>query len=362
MLLYLTSMATALDRKEKSAKGGMPMCIIAAKAKGVKMPDRKTIRTMWYGNPDGAGVMYTRDGKVKIHKGFMTLTALEKFLDKLENELDLTETPVVMHFRITTHGGTKAENTHPFPVTDSIKRLKLTHCATNLGVAHNGIIDIKPRSYDISDTMEYIASQLAPLSRALPDFYKNRDAMQMIQNAIKSRMAFLTGEGEIYLTGDFVEDNGVMYSNESFRGRFRYSWCYDEDRDWFYRTTSATKGKATSSSKGKTKGKATSTSSTKGKTKGKAEPEPLRLPSPTDVASAELMWMLLARDGGYVITKDGSILEGDDFLIDADEHVYLWDQTLDACTPVDDATAFTGAGLPMRFNPDLASDEFVLVD
>lgn len=95
------------------------MCIIAAKPAGVKMPSRDTIRTMWAGNPDGAGVMYAQDGKVRIDKGFMKLSDLEAHLDKLERSLDLTATGVVLHFRITTHGGTCPENCHPFPLTDS---------------------------------------------------------------------------------------------------------------------------------------------------------------------------------------------------------------------------------------------------
>ena len=312
------------------------MCIIAAKAAGIKMPDRKIIRTMWYGNPDGAGVMYAKDGKVRIDKGFMTPTALEKHLDKLEKTIDTTATPIVMHFRITTHGGTKPENTHPFPITDSVKRLQLTHCTAKLGVAHNGIIDIKPRSSEISDTMEYIASQLAPLSRALPMFYKNMDAMTMIQNAINSKMVFLTGEGELYSTGDFVEEDGILYSNTSFRGRQRYT--YDFHRDWFYSTTTATKPKAP-----------------KGKSKEKRKAKRIDAPSPQ-----ELMWIAIASDGAYVICEDGTILEGDDFLIDVNLNVYLYDAGLDACSLVPNAAAFTGSGLPMRFNPDYASDELVL--
>ena len=78
------------------------MCIIAAKPAGKAMPTRDTIRTMWAGNPDGAGVMYAHDGKVRIDKGFMKLSDLEAYLDKLEREVDLTATGVVLHFRITT--------------------------------------------------------------------------------------------------------------------------------------------------------------------------------------------------------------------------------------------------------------------
>ena len=207
------------------------MCIIAAKPAGVAMPSRDTIRTMWDGNRDGAGLMYLDGGKVTIEKGFMTYKSFAKKLDQLEKRLDLTRTPVVMHFRITTHGGTKPENCHPFPITDSIGALKKLTSRTDVGVAHNGIIHIIPRS-GISDTMEYIASQLAPLKRALPRFYENKNAMLLVKNAIDSKMAFLTKEGKIYTVGDFVTDKGVLYSNRSYiksspRYRDLGSWnCY----------------------------------------------------------------------------------------------------------------------------------------
>ena len=77
------------------------MCIIAAKPAGVAMPSRDTIRTMWDGNRDGAGLMYLEGGKVTIEKGFMTYKSFAKKLDQLEKRLDLTRTPVVMPQRIT---------------------------------------------------------------------------------------------------------------------------------------------------------------------------------------------------------------------------------------------------------------------
>ena len=170
------------------------MCIIAAKAAGIPMPNRERIKTMWDGNRDGAGLMYVENGQVRIEKGFMKYKDFTKVLDRLEKRLDLTATPVVMHFRITTHGGTKPENCHPFPITDNVGALKKLTITTDLGVAHNGIIPISPRK-GISDTMEYIASQLAPLKKALPRFYENKNAMLLIKNAIESKMAFLTKEG-----------------------------------------------------------------------------------------------------------------------------------------------------------------------
>ena len=59
------------------------MCIIAAKPAGVKMPDHETLENMWYGNPDGAGLMYAKDGKVIIRKGFMKYVDLLAALEEI---------------------------------------------------------------------------------------------------------------------------------------------------------------------------------------------------------------------------------------------------------------------------------------
>ncbi len=197
------------------------MCIIAAKARGIDMPSEETIENMWWRNNDGAGFMYAKDGHVHIQKGFMKYSEFKDALDRLAEKENLKDLAVVMHFRITTHGGTKPANCHPFPISDSIGVLSKLQSKCRIGVAHNGIINITPRQ-GISDTMEYIASQLAPLSRAVPDFYKNKDLMEMVYNATASRLAFLTGDGHIYTVGDFVEDNGVKYSNSSYK--YSTSW------------------------------------------------------------------------------------------------------------------------------------------
>lgn len=291
------------------------MCIIAAKPAGVAMPSRDTIRTMWDGNRDGAGLMYLDGGKVTIEKGFMTYKSFAKKLDQLEKRLDLTRTPVVMHFRITTHGGTKPENCHPFPITDSIGALKKLTSRTDIGVAHNGIIHIIPRS-GISDTMEYIASQLAPLKRALPRFYENKNAMLLVKNAIDSKMAFLTKEGKIYTVGDFVTDKGVLYSNRSYiKSSLRYrdlgSWnCYaDFEDDW-------------------------------GDFQGIGY---------DDVKC--LMWL---DETDYLKSEDGSLIEGLDFLIDESGKVYEYDYNSDAAFLVEGMTAYTEAGTPKHFDFDQA--------
>ena len=54
------------------------------------------------------------------------------------------------------------------------------------------------------------------------------------------------------------------------------------------------------------------------------------------------------------------ILEGEDFLLDEHGHVYQYDISTDLCLPSAETQAFTGTGLPMRYDPDCASVEYVI--
>lgn len=207
------------------------MCIICAKPAKLSMPSHAVIERMWQSNPDGAGFMYAANNKVVIEKGFMTLPALEARLAAVGEKIDLAAVPVVLHFRIGTAGGNTPENTHPFPITDSIPALRKLRMEAPIGVVHNGIIHVTPRQKNISDTMEYIASQLAPLHRAVHEFYRDKNLMQMVENAIASKMAFLTKKGEIFTIGEFVNDGGLLFSNSSYKVspisyRRLYGSCY----------------------------------------------------------------------------------------------------------------------------------------
>ena len=88
------------------------------------MPDYETLSRCFTHNPDGAGISWCENNEVKIRKGFMTFDEFNSFLVSLGKRLDLTDTSLVMHFRITTHGGTNQSNTHPFPISKKIKDLK----------------------------------------------------------------------------------------------------------------------------------------------------------------------------------------------------------------------------------------------
>lgn len=284
------------------------MCVIAAKPAGIDMPKDDYIENMWFRNSDGAGLMYTLNGKVHIEKGFMDY---ENFLGRLEElkEHDLKKIPMVMHFRITTHGGTKPENCHPFPISDSVGILSKLRQTADIGVAHNGIIDITPRK-GISDTMEYIISQLYPLHRACPKFYENKWLMKMVSNAIESKMAFLTAQGDIYTIGDFITDEGIKYSNNSFR-------CPGYYKSFNYSKSSLllSDGWEASDHLG-------------------------------SYYYKDVMWLDV---GEYVVTPKGDIIDGD-FAIDSVGCVYSYSYAYGGLVRCPGYLPFTAQGTPLKFN------------
>ena len=275
------------------------MCIIVIKPAGIKMPATTTIENCWYNNNDGAGLMYAAGGSVHIQKGYMALKDFKNALKQLEKSIDVTSVPMVLHFRITTHGETAPGNTHPFPVTEKLPLLQMIKFKAPLAVAHNGIIDIKPSKKDISDTMEYIVSQLAPLYQLKKDFYRQDAGKKLVYNFIKSKMVFLDGTGRIETVGDFITDNGILYSNSSYKARtIYYSWdLWNYGANWY----ECSYGKY-------------------------------------------MTW--LTEDDGYILAG-GDILSADCHLVDRQGNLYRYDMETDTAVPID-GTLYSHEGRPVN--------------
>ena len=203
------------------------MCIIAIKKANQPLPEEKIMETMFRNNSDGCGFCYILNGEVRIQKGYMTYEAFTEALDKVSEKIDTYATPMIFHFRIATHGGINPALCHPFPISHKTSVLKHLTASTKLGIVHNGIIDIKTRK-DVSDTMTYIAERLAKRHNKDRNFYKSKKQRKVIQTEIgSSKMAFLDEKGGIYTVGDFIEGNGILYSNSSYKERdffFPFSW------------------------------------------------------------------------------------------------------------------------------------------
>lgn len=191
------------------------MCIICASMQGVRQPTKAQLRTMFNANPHGAGYMTARDGRVEIKKGFMTW---QSFAAAVGKEHFTDDDPVVYHFRISTQAGTGPAMTHPFMLTKHIAECKFTRCASQIGVAHNGIISLttNPRDKEYSDTAHFVAEFLAYLIRDRYDM-QNPDILSAVERlAPSSKFAFMDDEGNISTAGSWIDDHGLLFSNHSY--------------------------------------------------------------------------------------------------------------------------------------------------
>ena len=190
------------------------MCIICLKVAGMDMPSDERISNMFSRNSDGAGFAVADGDCIRIRKGFMTL---DEFKSAIAEEGDLVGKSVIMHFRITTHGGTSKECCHPFPLTDDLDLLQATDVRTNLAVAHNGVIPNMDTEKGVSDTMAYIRDILYPLSQ-LGSVMDDVNISQVIYSTLHSKMAVMNPNGRIVYWGDFESgDDGLLYSNSSYK-------------------------------------------------------------------------------------------------------------------------------------------------
>ena len=197
------------------------MCVICASPKGVRQPNRSEIKAMFLRNPDGAGYMVARDGKVTIHKGFMNL---DEFLNALKAEHFTAKDSVVYHFRISTQAGVNPEMTHPFPLSNRLPHMKALDVECPCGVAHNGIIRLTsdPTQHEYSDTALFITHYMARMVHGLDDL-KDAQLLNRIERLAGSKLAIMDGSGYIATIGHFINERGLLFSNDSYQElRWRY--------------------------------------------------------------------------------------------------------------------------------------------
>lgn len=201
------------------------MCVIAYLPANVKA-DKESFRNCFDFNPDGAGFMWQdrKHNLVKIKKGFMQFEPFWNELNSLPVNVDR-----VVHCRIATSGKVDRGCCHPFPVTKDIKEMKKTDHITRIGVAHNGIISWATPKAGMqsfySDTMAFTSEYLSKSK----DIIFNKEYGKMIQKATNSKFVILGGK-DVSVIGDFIEDNGVLYSNDSYKsfeyGNYGAYGCY----------------------------------------------------------------------------------------------------------------------------------------
>ena len=198
------------------------MCVICVSKKGVRQPSAVQIRNMFENNPHGAGYMYARDGKVIIRKGFMHP---DDFLSALESERFTEKDSVVYHFRISTQAGVNPAMTHPFPLSNQKRNMRALDISCRCGVAHNGIIRLTsdPDEKTYSDTALFITDYLTHILRKPADL-RNQGVLEQIYALAQSKFAIMDGGGYVATVGHFINENGLLFSNNSYMAREFRLW------------------------------------------------------------------------------------------------------------------------------------------
>lgn len=209
------------------------MCIIIAKDKLGRLPREEELKNCFTYNDDGAGFMYVDNGKVVVDKGYMTYDSFIKhYKVLLEKYNNFKNKSLVIHCRIGTSGKNTKGLTHPYPITDNQRLLKSRHLSNlEIGIAHNGIIKGYGTATGLNDTQEYISKYIYPLYSHYKDFYKNKDMLYQIEMATNSKFAILDSSDTIYYVGEFIDDNGLNFSNDTYLSYnytyYNYGYNYD---------------------------------------------------------------------------------------------------------------------------------------
>lgn len=206
------------------------MCIAVFKEKGSKCPSMEILKNCWDNNDDGAGYAYAYDGQVHIKKGFMTWQSFADAFNADKKRYDFDKLGILIHFRISTHGGVNPQNTHPFPLSNDTGMLQKPESVSDYAVIHNGIISLTSSTATAekttSDTLVFVRDYIWNIAQNR-GWFKREANIDLIYRLAGSKIAILNRFGEIIHTPGFTEDNGVWYSNDTYKNsRVRYSHKY----------------------------------------------------------------------------------------------------------------------------------------
>jgi len=205
------------------------MCIIIYKPEDMTLGKKPLKKSFTY-NDDGCGYMFSYKNELIIKKGYFKF---EQFYHDFRIDQALIENKnMVIHFRITTHGITNKENTHPFLIEKH-----------NIGLVHNGIIDTKEKPINDSDTRIFCQEIMEKLPRG---FFNNDVQLMLIAKYIfPDKIAIMDKMGNVKILNKhegITSENGIWYSNSSYKNNTISKFSiyddkgYDSEYDsWYHR-------------------------------------------------------------------------------------------------------------------------------
>lgn len=193
------------------------MCLIVTKPQGSRIPKGKKFRRWFDSYPDGFGLAFPYQGRIRILKGAMNQAGMFALLDKMRHCLgNPQDVDIIFQFRAAVTGRVSPRFCHPFPVTKNQEELDSLDVLTDCALTHNGVIydyAVLSRSLgDINDAQEFIKDYLVDMGDSL----WNPAVQKLIEEYTVSKFALLSARGITYI-GNFIEDNGCLFSNGGYK-------------------------------------------------------------------------------------------------------------------------------------------------
>ena len=169
------------------------MCVIIYKPVGVEIPSKALLNKAQYINPHGCGFCTP----TQSYKGL----SYNQFLKKL-SKVDKSE-PLLIHFRLATHGSIRKGNCHPFYDNQ-----------TDTQFMHNGILyGVRPNK-DLTDSECAFRWFIQPLINKY-GLFSNEVTNEVNKLIGLSKFALMQGDN-VKLFGDFICSNDLYFSNQRF--------------------------------------------------------------------------------------------------------------------------------------------------
>jgi hypothetical protein len=154
------------------------------------------------------GMVLAYEGALHVHKEMKDVDAFFKFYE--EQRTKHPDSKIVLHFRISTQGGVKISNNHPFLVDDTV------------AFAHNGIISGMGTEGDLSDTRIYNKRVLQKMPKG---FHRNKTILKLLAafGGSYNKFVFLDNENHSTIIGenkgDWDEKKENWFSNLHWKYR-----------------------------------------------------------------------------------------------------------------------------------------------
>lgn len=177
-------------------------------------------------NPDGCGMAYVMDGKVRI---IHNLHSWKSLYDEYALIRPKTKYPIMIHFRIGTSGIKDERNIHPFMIN------------SDMALIHNGMISYNSIYEDKSDTwhfVEFLKSLKSPKNLLNPDSIEFNSISALTSG---SKLCILHNSGRFSILNESAGtwDGDSWYSNNTYKyGLYNpkdwnsgWNYNYDDDLD-----------------------------------------------------------------------------------------------------------------------------------